>query len=46
MLFIIRVGGGLPKSWFFGKALDEGLITYIAYKRIKDHFMADGSWDY
>ena len=36
----------MSKKYVFGKALDEGLITYIAYKRIRDHFVEDGSWDY
>ena len=36
----------MSKKYVFGKALDEGLITYIAYKRIRDHFVEEGSWDY
>ena len=36
----------MTKSWVFGKALDEGLITYVAYKRIKGHFEAEGNWNY
>lgn len=36
----------MSKKYVFGKALDEGLITYIAYKKIRDHFVEDGSWDY
>jgi len=34
----------MSKECVFGKALGDGLITYVAYKRIRDHFMADGSW--
>ena len=29
----------MSKKYVFGKALDEGLITYIAYKKIRDHFV-------
>lgn len=36
----------MSKKYVFGKAVDEGLITYIAYKKIRDHFVEDGSWDY
>ena len=34
----------IQKEYIFTKALVGGLITYAAYKKIRDHFMADGSW--
>ena len=34
----------MSKKCIFGKALDDGLITYVAYKKIRQHFIAFGSW--
>ena len=34
----------IQKEYIFTKALCDGLITYAAYKKIRGHFMVDGSW--
>ena len=36
----------MSKRCVFVKAFKDRLITYAEFKRIREHFKADGSWDH
>ena len=36
----------MPKRCVFVKAFQDRLITYDVYKKAKEYFKADGSWDH